>query len=83
MLNHEPKRIIASLLKEAFADVMEVRRDLGKVNDKKSRPKRDRKSRNRPRNEEERPRTRPSKKSGFHSKKKSFKKMFTRKKKKR
>jgi len=83
LLNHEPKAIISVLLKEAFADVMEVRKEIH-VSSKRKKEKRTRKERNKPRNYDERSerkRKKFGKKSGFHSKKKSFKKMFSRKKK--
>ncbi len=80
LVNHEAKEIISALLKEAFKDVLDERshRDLGKVTSSKSmskkRERRDRKSRNRPRNEDrEHGRSGRSKKRGFFSKKKSFK----------
>ena len=91
LLNHDPKSIISVLLKESFSDVLEVRKDLGKVSDGRKRDRKDRKQRNRPRNEEERRPFRESerkrKKSGdksskkdkYKDKKREFKKFFTRK----
>ncbi len=58
LANHDPKKIISALLKEAFSNVLDERnhRDISKVssraNKKGGRERRDRKSRNRPRNQE-------------------------------